>query len=856
MESRKNTDGGAGPSGPPGAAASKQHTGVSAGTFTAGTVNVYQGAPTAEGGTTAGPRCNVPVLYDRPFIGRADLLSAIAETLDDPQRPSVVALHGPPGVGKTELAHEYARRHAKRYPAGCFTLDAGGDTPVKLAEIGQLLFGLEPFRDLSMVDRCKAAFHRLTRSAVLLVYDNVRSADAIQPWLPPHGTPCHVVMTSVLDRWDGLYPAFPVELLDRDDSVALVASIAGEDACRDADLPLVDWAGGLPVQLVPAAAALKRARRRGRAGAAKLRLEPETQNSFRPVYELLPPDSRLILQTAALRNGMALMAEDLRQDMADATGWDEDSFDRHLDACLDLHLLESGGETLRMHQLIATFLREQPAPDGHGETLARIRQAQWRRLVDSAAAFANTPNRMELAAEMQGFLTAPALWDGCGVTGSAWDYQTVCHAFSEAGQFGIAQLWIERSVHAVEQEEAGKGVDHESLGISLHGVGYCLFNQGRFAEAQLWFKKAVDAMQKGDFHQLINHHSLSASLHGVGYCLFSQGRFAEAQPWFEKAVNAKRKGDIDQRINHKSLGASLHETGNCLFNQGRFAEAQPWFEKAVNAKRKGDIHQRIDHTDLGVSLHEIGNCLFNQGHFAEAQPWFEKAVNAKRKGDIHQRINHKSLGASLHEIGNCLFNQGRFAEAQPWFEKAVDAMQKGDIHQRINHKSLGIGLHQIGNCLFNQGRFAEAQPWFEKAVDAMHKGDIHQRIDHHSLGASLHQIGNCLYHQGRFAEAQPWFEKAVNAKRKGDIHQRIDHHSLGVSQHEIGNCLYHQGQFSEAQPWFEKAINAKQKGDIYQRIDHHSLGVSLKAVGHCLSRLGREEEAQQWFQRAKGLEPG
>lgn len=67
--------------------------------------------------------------------------------------------------------------------------------PVKLAEIGRLIFGPEPFRDLPMVDQCKAAFYRLTRSAVLLVYDNVRSADAIRPWLPQHGTPCHVVRT-------------------------------------------------------------------------------------------------------------------------------------------------------------------------------------------------------------------------------------------------------------------------------------------------------------------------------------------------------------------------------------------------------------------------------------------------------------------------------------------------------------------------------------------------------------------------------------------------------------------------------------------------------------------------------------
>jgi hypothetical protein len=404
---------------------------------------------------------------------------------------------------------------------------------------------------------------------------------AASPWLPPHGTPCHVVMTSVLDLWDGLCPAFPVELLDRDDNVALVTSIAGEESCHDGGLPLVDWAGSLPIQLVPAAAALKRARRRGRTRVTiRLRLEPETQNSFQLAYELLPPEPRLILQTAALRNGLALIVDDLRQDMADATGWNEDSFDRHLDACLDLHLLKSGGETLRMHQLIATFLREQPAPNGHGETLARIRQALWRRLVDSAKAIATAPNRMELAAGMLGFLTEPALWDGCGVTGSALDYRIVCHAFLETGQFGIAQPWAERSVHAIEQEGAEEVIDHENLSVSLHQIGSCLLRQGRFAKAQPWFEKAVNATQKGDTHQRINHQSLGTSLHQIGTCLLRQGRFAEAQPYFKKAVGAKRKGDIEKRIDQQSLGISLEAVGHYLSRLGREEEAQQWFERA------------------------------------------------------------------------------------------------------------------------------------------------------------------------------------------------------------------------------------------------------------------------------------
>jgi predicted kinase len=37
-----------------------------------------------------------------------------------------VVLHGQPGVGKSELAREFARRNSDAYPSGTFFIDAGG----------------------------------------------------------------------------------------------------------------------------------------------------------------------------------------------------------------------------------------------------------------------------------------------------------------------------------------------------------------------------------------------------------------------------------------------------------------------------------------------------------------------------------------------------------------------------------------------------------------------------------------------------------------------------------------------------------------------------------------------------------
>ena len=70
------------------------------------------------------PRTNIKIRSTR-FIGREAELAALHARLAS----RMVVVLGPPGVGKTRLAHEYALRHAEEYPGGtwlCDLTDAAG----------------------------------------------------------------------------------------------------------------------------------------------------------------------------------------------------------------------------------------------------------------------------------------------------------------------------------------------------------------------------------------------------------------------------------------------------------------------------------------------------------------------------------------------------------------------------------------------------------------------------------------------------------------------------------------------------------------------------------------------------------
>jgi len=800
-------------------------------------------------------RSNVPSRGKLPFVGRDQLIDRMETILADPDTEAVVVLHGAPGVGKSELAREFARRRREHYSGGTFWVDASTDAiAIHLANIAKAILGIEFPATLPIDDQGQMSFRSLGTTQALLIYDKVVSFDAIQPWLPLSGMPLHVLVTTLEDVATVAWPCLEVERLSHDESLELVEKLTDGAFAARHGATIVAHGDGLPVQIVPETMALAYEQRRGRAPSATLGVTPKAAQSFSNAYRRLDTPARLLLHTAAFLNSQQIPAEELDRHLRKGIGWDDTEMQQARDACLDLHLLQ-GTTELSMHQLFAAFLRGVALTAEEQTAVARIRSAQRERFVELAEEVVANPADTEAAARFISFPLIGEAWEEAGQTVSMEQGESIGDALSTIGRFAEARPWFERAVAEKEKGDVHGRIDHASLGSSLHQVGYCLSSTGQYAEARPWFERSVAEAEKGDVHGRIDHANLGRSLHQVGYCLSSTGQYEEAQPWFERAVREAEKGNVAGRIDHESLGSSLHEVGNCLSRTGQHEEARPWFERAVEEAEKGDVRGHIDHASLGRSLHQVGYCLSSTGQYLAVRPWFERAVEEAEKGDVHGRIDHESLGRSLHQVGYCLASTGQYADARPWFERAAAEKERGDVHGRIDHANLGISLHQVGICLSRTGWYAEARQWFERAVAEAEKGDVHGRIHHESLGVSLHLVGDCLTRTGQYVEARPRFERAVAAKEKGDVHGRIDHASLGSSLHEVGICLASTEQYEDARPWLERAVAQKEKGNVHGRIDHESLRDSLLAGAACLRKLGQEDRAREWERRASEVSP-
>ena len=229
-------------------------------TTTAGGVEVTTTGPRPQTRLTAAPVVwgGVPP-RNTNFTGRKELLAELHASLVPGETAAVVphALQGMGGVGKSQLAIEYAYLHQSDFDV-IWWVPAEHDVQIKnsLAELGQRLnlgVGTEANVAVRVVlDALRGGTRWRIPSNWLLVFDNAESLEVVRPYLPTGG-PGRILVTSRNHEWANHARGLEVDVFRREESKQLLRRRGPELTEKEAD-QLAESLGDLPLAIEQAAA--------------------------------------------------------------------------------------------------------------------------------------------------------------------------------------------------------------------------------------------------------------------------------------------------------------------------------------------------------------------------------------------------------------------------------------------------------------------------------------------------------------------------------------------------------------------------------------------------------------------------
>ena len=194
------------------------------------------------------------------MVGRDTALAKVRQQLLAGKPTSIgqtALFQGIGGLGKTQLAVEYAYHYRNEYPNGVYWITADENIDAQLTQLAVDANWVAPASEHAT--KLDIARHRLkTYSDCLIVFDNLESVDAIRNYLPAPSANPHILVTSRSEQPE--FTDVKLELLDDDESYLMLVQEAERTPANEeeesATREIVTALSGLPLALELAGAYL------------------------------------------------------------------------------------------------------------------------------------------------------------------------------------------------------------------------------------------------------------------------------------------------------------------------------------------------------------------------------------------------------------------------------------------------------------------------------------------------------------------------------------------------------------------------------------------------------------------------
>lgn len=682
----------------------------------------------------------VPFLRNPCFTGREDILFALHARLTNAQS---MALSGLGGIGKTQVAVEYAYRHAEDYSSifwlGAETAERMRSDLIAIADRLDL-----PEREEQDQSRIVKAVHHwfACHHGWLLIVDNVQAIEAMKELLPPArhssllftirqptlGTFAEIIRIERMTKEEGVHfllrrakqVRHDQSMLSLEDSVP-----ASEHAAAEQLFAVMD---GLPLALDQAGAYVEKTQSsfsdflhlfqkyplrllhiRDSYEEHSLSVAKTFLLTFEQLQQTNPTAADLLalycmIPLDGVPEELVIEAGAYLGPLLSVLGTDTLLYHQALQDLLSYSFVQRLPETRRiiLHRLVQLVIREHLEPEVQQQWATRLLQAtnaifpQWKEYVvipeDNVDDWPRNQRLLPLVFACERLIEQYQVH----IPEALRLLVRAAHYLRLRAQYRQAKALCHR---AMQLNEAIHSNDHVETAMVLFVHVPIYYDLGRYEEARIFCQRALTLYERF----LGAEHSVTlAAANFLAELSRLCGKDQEAEVLFSRVL-----AFYERHGKGAELASPLFSLANLYRTQKRFEEAEPLFLRALT------LRERVlgpEHFHTAGSLRGLALFYAECGYYEKAEALYQRALA------IYERVlvpEHPHIATTLMHFGQLYCAQQRYHEAETLYLRSLALQERIYAPEHAHFISL---LTQLGQLAIAQQRYGEAEERLKRAL--------------------------------------------------------------------------------------------------------------------------------------------
>ena len=782
------------------------------------------------------------VRYERNpyFTGREEFLHKLSRELSE-RRPKRynhrIALYGLGGVGKTQIALEYAYRHESDY-SFVFWISA--------ADQGQLLSGFVDIAKTTGCVRSEDKPQNVAKSVLkwlrvtegwLLIIDNLDDITIADGYLPATSGAGHTLITTRNKNSDGI-PAEGIEVMvmDAAECVRLLldrTKLADTAQIQAEARNIVQELGYLPLAIEQAAGYIRnsqnieeyletyKTQRReflnwrregnhlynytvGTAWKMSLRqLQTRFPNSIVLIHHLvfLNPDEILL---EFIKSGMQAVQRELREIIENKLLLRES-----LDALESYSLIRVfSGQKIRIHRLVQAVIQDDLDAQIRSRVISdvlRLGLRSFPNISDETQRQLCRRYRWQVVACLENSIGEKQQLNWLNLADLLVKY--LCRD----GFYADSVYWSESTFNIRKQN---LGLEHRDTLSSMNNLAVSYRRLGRVKEAAQLHEETLEISRRvlG-----LEHQETLSSMNNLAVSYRQLGRVKEAALLHEETL------EIGRRV----LGLEHQETLNSMNNLAvsycqlsRVKEAALLHEETLEIKRRV---LGLEHQETLNSMNNLAESYRQLGRVKEAALLHEETLEIKRRV---LGLEHQETLNSMNNLAVSYCQLSRVKEAALLHEETLE------IKRRVlglEHQETLNSMNNLAESYRQLGRVKEAALLHEETLE------IKRRVlglEHQETLSSMNNLAESYRQLGRVKEAALLHEETLEIRRRV---LGLEHQETLNSMNNLAESYRQLGRVKEAALLHEETLEIRRR---VLGLEHQETLSSMNNLAESYRQLG------------------